>query len=110
MLIGVVVVLRRIAEAMERILQSLQTLLDTTTTFLTKTSQPTPPPLPPRTHPQNLLDEEQIERATARRLDEAANGQHLYSAPAGGGWIRKFVGKGPVFNFTHFISLLHLFL
>ena len=90
LIIGVVVAVRRNMERVGEILDSLQRILTSITTFMSRWRAEAPPAPPPRTYPRNLTDAERLQeqhREAAARLAGEARDQHLYATPAGATWM-----------------------
>ena len=90
LIIGVVVAVRRNMERVGEILDSLQRILTSITTFMNRWRAEAPPAPPPRTYPRNLTDAERLQeqhREAAARLAGEARDQHLYATPAGATWM-----------------------
>ena len=90
LIIGVVVAVKRNLERLGEILESLQRILTSISTFMNRWRDETPPAVPPRTYPRNLTDAERLQqqhREAAARLAGEARDQHLYATPARAIWI-----------------------
>ena len=90
LIIGVVVAVRRNLERLGEILESLQRILTSISTFMNRWRDEAPPAVPPRTYPRNLTDAERLQqqhREAAARLAGEARDEHLYATPARAIWI-----------------------